>query len=157
MNLQEVRDYAEALAKTPVARTTILDFEWVKFDSLTEFVVRENVSVKRHLADVLMRSAAVKGSRRDDGTEYRINSVLREELTSAVKALMLIPDQKDVFSVRENTNGAGTMYLVGIDMISKPGKEKSVELAMDNGDAKCFCVQTEGGYHYFRAFVPCLS
>ncbi len=151
MNLQEVRDYAEALAKTPVARTTILDFELVKLDSLTEFVVRENVSVKQHLADVLMRSAAVRGFRRNDATEYRINSVLREELTSAVKALMLI------FSVRANANGAGTMYLVGIDMISKPGKEKSVELAMDNGDAKCFCVQTEGGYHYFRALAPCLS
>ena len=157
MNLQEVRDYAEALAKTPVARTTILDFELVKLDSLTEFVVRENVSVKQHLADVLMRSAAVRGFRRNDATEYRINSVLREELTSAVKALMLISDQNDVFSVRANANGAGTMYLVGIDMISKPGKEKSVELAMDNGDAKCFCVQTEGGYHYFRALAPCLS
>lgn len=153
MNQRKARDYAEALAQTVIS-----NFEEAECENLTEFVVREKVSVKQHLADILMRSAAVRGFRReDDGTEYRINSILREELTSAVKALMLISDQEDVFSVKANVNGASTMYMVGIDLVGKPRRGRTVELVMDNGNSKSFCVQTEGGYYYFRALVPCMS
>lgn len=155
MNPQEARNYAEALAQIQAAQVAIFNFEEAERGNLTEFVVKKKVSIKQHLADILARSAAIRGiSQEGDDTEYRINSALREELTPAVKALMLISDQKDVFSVKANASGAGTMYMVGIDMIRKPKYERAVELIMDNGDSKSFHVQVKSGYYYFRALDP---
>lgn len=149
MIVQNMSDYIMALNQMQAARTAIFDFDEAGRNYLTEVATRERVSVKQQLADILMRGFAVKGFTREHGTEYRINPMLREDFASAVKALMLVSGSEDVFSVKADASGAGTLYLIGIDvMATKPGK--SVELVMDDGGTKSFFVQTEKGYHYFR-------